>query len=79
MRTYRVVAHEAAEEDGGGFWAEVEGMPGCFASGKTLDDLNQDIRGAIEAYVGWLEDHGEPVPEGIGPGEQSWRWDIAVA
>jgi len=78
MRTYQVNVRKATKEEGGGYWAEVEGMPGCFAGGRTLDALYEDIRGAIELYIDWLKEHDEPIPEGTAAPE-SWRWDVAVA
>ena len=45
---WTVVVHEAAE---GGYWAEVEELPGCFASGDTRDELEADLQGAIETCL----------------------------
>jgi predicted RNase H-like HicB family nuclease len=45
-REYRVFIHE---EDGG-YWAEVEGLPGCFASGSDLDELREAVVEAITLY-----------------------------
>jgi predicted RNase H-like HicB family nuclease len=54
LRTYTVAVH-AAEADETGFWAEVGGLPGCFASGRTLHELKDDVRDAIETYLRALE------------------------
>ena len=77
MRTYRVIVHEA-EPDEGGYWAEVENLPGCFASGETLDELDRDVRDAIETYLASLRAHGDPIPEGTGSTSER-LWEIAVA
>jgi predicted RNase H-like HicB family nuclease len=80
MRTYTVIVHEA-EEDEGGFWAEVEELPGCFASGKNLDDLDADVRAAIEAYLGALVEMGQPIPVGrsdLDAGTRRWELTVAV-
>jgi predicted RNase H-like HicB family nuclease len=80
MQAYTVIVHEA-EPDEGGFWAEVDELPGCFASGDSLDELENDIRGAIETYVAALNARGEPVPQGRGSLEDDGtrRWEIHVA
>ncbi len=39
------------EEDDGSLWAEVLDLPGCFASGGTLDELRDAIQEAISLYV----------------------------
>lgn len=31
-----------------GYWAEVATIPGCVSQGDTLEELANDIRGAIE-------------------------------
>jgi predicted RNase H-like HicB family nuclease len=80
MKAYTVIVHEG-EPDEGGYWAEVEELPGCFASGDTLDELEVDIKDAIETYVSALQARGEPVPEGRGSVEDdaTRRWQIHVA
>jgi predicted RNase H-like HicB family nuclease len=76
MRKYTILVHEAEE---GGYWAEVEELPGCFASGDTLDELEADVKDAIETYIAACREMGQPVPEvkeANGSGDR--RWEIAV-
>jgi len=47
QREYRARVHE---EDGT-YWAEVDGLPGCFASGHDLDELRQALVEAITVYL----------------------------
>lgn len=47
MREFRVFVHE---EDGT-YWADVEGLPGCFASGRDLDELREAVEEAISLYL----------------------------
>ncbi len=49
MATYSVVIHEEA---GGGFWAEVPALPGCYSQGDSIPELMDNIR---EAIAGVLE------------------------
>ena len=61
-RTFYVVI----ERDEDGFLVgEVPGLPGCYAQGRTLDELLKNIR---EAILLCLEDLGEetPLPEFVG-------------
>lgn len=46
-REYRVFVHQ--EDDS--YWAEVEGLPGCIASGRDLDELREAIVEAITLYL----------------------------
>jgi predicted RNase H-like HicB family nuclease len=78
---YTVVVHEELEEDGGGYWAEVEELPGCFAAGDTLQELDEDVRDAIHAYLGALEEMREPVPESsitLDPGTRRWILTVSL-
>jgi predicted RNase H-like HicB family nuclease len=37
--------------EGGGYWAEVKELPGCFASGDTLDELFDALREGISVCL----------------------------
>lgn len=45
----KVIIHQ--EEDGG-FWAEVPAFKGCVTNGKTIEEVEANLKEAIE---GWLE------------------------
>ena len=49
----KAIIHQAEE---GGFWAEVPALPGCTTQGETMDELNANLREAIQ---GWLAVDGE--------------------
>jgi predicted RNase H-like HicB family nuclease len=44
---------DVTEEPDGSYWAEVQELPGCFASGFSLDELQE---AAFEAIQLWLPD-----------------------
>jgi predicted RNase H-like HicB family nuclease len=46
-REFQVFVHE--ENDS--YWAEVAGLPGCFASGGDLDELREAVVEAITLYL----------------------------
>ena len=72
-----VLVHDT-EPDEVGYWAEVLEMPGCVSQGETLDEMDANIREAIEL---WLDMGGNPVEaEGAetGPGLRTWRLFIEV-
>jgi predicted RNase H-like HicB family nuclease len=46
--TIKVKIHKAEE---GGYWAEVENMPGCITEGETLEEVRSNLK---EAILGWL-------------------------
>jgi predicted RNase H-like HicB family nuclease len=42
------VVHEI---EGGGYWAEVPGLPGCVAQAETPEALRDNIRAAIDDWL----------------------------
>jgi predicted RNase H-like HicB family nuclease len=63
----RVVAHameytaQVHHEDGM-YWAEVDELPGCFASGETLDELGEALAEAISLYQADDDESTTPPP-----------------
>lgn len=41
----------AIREEGDGYWSEIRELPGCFASGRTLDELREALGEAIGLYL----------------------------
>lgn len=35
----------------GSYWADVQGLPGCFASGDTLDELFRSLKEGVVLYL----------------------------
>jgi predicted RNase H-like HicB family nuclease len=50
MAEYTVRVHHATEPDPH-YWAEVSELPGCFATGFTLDELRESLTEAIALYL----------------------------
>lgn len=46
---YVVQVHHEHQDDS--YWAEVPELPGCFASGDTLDELAESLSEAIAIYT----------------------------
>lgn len=44
----QAIIHEAEE---GGYWAEVPALPGCVTQAETQEELESNLREAVE---GWL-------------------------
>jgi predicted RNase H-like HicB family nuclease len=56
---YPIVVEQTSDDD---FWAYVPDLPGCIAAGENYDELHRNAHEAIELYIGYLEEHGLPVP-----------------
>jgi predicted RNase H-like HicB family nuclease len=57
-----VVVHQ----ERGSFWSEVSELPGCFASGRTLDELAEALAEAVGLYLWDLPAELQGAPTGAG-------------
>jgi predicted RNase H-like HicB family nuclease len=51
------------ENAGKNFSAYVPDLPGCVATGATPEEVEREIREAIEFHIEGLREDGLPVPE----------------
>ena len=51
------------EGEGNSFSAFVPDLPGCVATGNSVDEVEARIREAVIMHIQSLREHGEPVPE----------------
>ena len=49
-------------EDDGGYHAFCPALKGCHSHGDAVEDTITHIHEAIEAYLGSLQAHGDPIP-----------------
>lgn len=59
MRRYAVVI-ERAEHN---YSAYVPDLPGCIATGQTLEEVEREIREAIAFHIDGLKEDGLTIPE----------------
>jgi predicted RNase H-like HicB family nuclease len=59
IRSYAVVI----EPTGTGYSAYVPDLPGCVGTGRTLDEIERNMREAIELHLEGMVEDGDPVPE----------------
>jgi predicted RNase H-like HicB family nuclease len=50
------------ENAGGNYSAYVPDLPGCVATGATIQETEQAIREAIEFHLEGLREDGNPIP-----------------
>jgi predicted RNase H-like HicB family nuclease len=43
-------------------------LPGCAATGDTLEEVEREMRAAIALHLEGLDQDGDPIPETSGPG-----------
>jgi predicted RNase H-like HicB family nuclease len=59
MKRYLIVI----EQTGSGYSGYLPDLAGCVSTGKTRDEVEKNMREAIEFYIGGLREEGFPVPE----------------
>jgi predicted RNase H-like HicB family nuclease len=63
------------ENAGPNYSAYVPDLPGCIATGATVEEVEREIREAVEFHLAGLREDGFPIP----PPSSSVRYiDIAV-
>jgi len=50
-------------DETGGYVISCPSLPGCHSQGETIDEALENIRDAIELYIGVLIEDSLPVPE----------------
>jgi predicted RNase H-like HicB family nuclease len=51
MDGFEMELNARVHQEDGSYWAEVAELPGCFASGETLDELTEALRESIQMYL----------------------------
>ncbi len=56
---YTVIIEKAPDN----YAAYAPDVPGCIATGKTIEDVTRNIRDALELHFEVGQERGEPIPE----------------
>jgi predicted RNase H-like HicB family nuclease len=59
MRKYAIVIEQGEHN----LSAYVPDLPGCITTGRTVEEVEGNIREAIELHLEGLREDGEPIPE----------------
>lgn len=59
MKEYAVIYERGATNWG----ASVPDLPGCISIGDTFEDVQKNVKEAIELYLEVLQERGESIPE----------------
>lgn len=57
------------EKAGDNYSAYVPDLPGCIATGETVDEVKAELRSAIRFHIDGLREDGLPVPEPVSRAE----------
>ena len=59
MKKYAVVIERGPNN----LSAYVPDLPGCVTTGRTVDEIERNIREAIELHLEGMVEDGQPIPE----------------
>ena len=62
MTTSTQYAYVIEQGKDGGYWAYLPDLPGCTTTSETLENIEKKLREAVELYLSYYRDKGEPVP-----------------
>jgi predicted RNase H-like HicB family nuclease len=51
------------ENAGTNYSAYVPDLPGCIATGRTIEEAENEIRSAIEFHLEGMKEDGRPIPK----------------
>lgn len=60
---YPVVISPLSPEEGGGFLATVQDLPGCMSDGDSPQQAIVSVQDAIDSWIEAALEAGRPVPE----------------
>ncbi len=59
--SFEIVIEKEPEDEG--YAAYSPTLPGCFSSGKTIEEAKRNIRDAIQQHIETLRAHDHPIPQ----------------
>ena len=62
MNDYLIIYEQGAD---GGWGAQAPDLPGVFALGRTRDECEQRMRGAVELHLEVLREEGAAIPSAV--------------
>ena len=71
MRKYAVVIERVPDSN---YCAYVPDLPGCVSTGDTREEVERNIREAIEFHLEGIREDGDAVPE---PGSNNFYAEVA--
>lgn len=76
MKTKKPTVTVTVETAEGNFSAYLDSLPGCITTGRTIEELEANMREAISAHVELTEEYGEKVPKVFkGPYELVFKYE----
>ncbi len=75
---YPILVRPLTEEEGGGYFAEVPDLLGCYGDGETVEEALHDIKSAIKCWISAAKEFGDPIPEPSVASRYSGQWRIRV-
>ncbi|MFZ5899545.1 MAG: toxin-antitoxin system HicB family antitoxin [Bacillota bacterium] len=75
---YEIKLRRLAEEEGGGWFAEIPLLPGCASDGETIEDAVSNLSDAKKAWLETSLSLGRTIPEPSATGSYSGQLRVRM-
>jgi predicted RNase H-like HicB family nuclease len=67
------------KDEDGGFWAEVAELPGCITQGASIEEVEENVKDAIEAMLeGLIDDYVDGLDHRVEFEQPDERFVLAI-
>jgi predicted RNase H-like HicB family nuclease len=78
VETRRNYEYRLIEDPEGFFYIEIPELPGCSATGKTLEEALKNVKKAQREWIKFAKKHGRPIPSPEKEREYSGRFVLRI-
>ena len=75
---YTIMVQEMNDSSGHYFFGKVLELDGCMSDGETMDELQVNIREAMECYIEAHIKFGDPVPVPVEDSDYSGKFNLRI-
>ena len=75
---YHLVIQEREDENGRYFFGKVMELDGCMSDGKTVEELRNNIKEAMELWLEVSLENGDVIPEPHSESAYSGRFNLRI-
>lgn len=75
---YPINIRPLSNTEGGGYLAEFPDLPGCVATGKTVEEALHEAEDAMQSWLSTAKEFGDEIPEPTLAANFSGQWRIRL-
>ena len=75
---YPITIRPLSKDDGGGYLAEFPDLPGCCATGDTIENALHEAEDAMKSWLSAAKEFGDEIPEPTIADNFSGQWRLRL-